>query len=114
MKANELRIGNLYDNNGEVCIVTPTIICEVWEAERSWVKPIPLTEEWLLKFGASRTNSNPQLFILNSNEVIEVLFTGDEVIVYYDGLKKIYKEGVHVHTFQNLIHALTGEELIIN
>jgi hypothetical protein len=49
--ANEIRIGNYYDHNGEVRKVSPSTIEEVWNAERLWCKPIPLTEEWLVRFG---------------------------------------------------------------
>lgn len=49
LTAQQLRIGNYYNHNGEIRQVTPNTILEVWEAEREWCKPIPLTEEWLLK-----------------------------------------------------------------
>lgn len=51
MKAQELRLGNLYDNNGNYFVVTPNTIESVFESERVWCKPIPLTEDILLKCG---------------------------------------------------------------
>ena len=103
MKANELRIGNFYDNNGFVSVVSPNTIEEVWNAERSWVKPIPLTEEWLLKFGFENGN----------------YFTLNNVIIYkHDKYRYKYNYGQiwvkYVHQLQNLYFALTNEELIIN
>ena len=104
MKANELRIGNFYDNNGFVSVVSPNTIEEVWNAERSWVKPIPLTEEWLLKFGfvihedGYITCPNGRQWILHLDNEFE--FEALNIIVIY------------VHQLQNLYFALTGEELI--
>jgi len=103
MKSNELRIGNYYDNNGRIMTITPSVIQDVFESERVWCKQIPLTEEWLLKFGFNgwdlykytliRTNGN--FFVEGCNEPIA---------------KNIY----FVHQLQNLYFALTNEELKIN
>ena len=51
IEARELRIGNYYDHNGEIKRVNPNTIQDVWEVKRSWCKGIPLTPEWLEKFG---------------------------------------------------------------
>ena len=68
------------------------------------IDPIPLTEEWLVKFGFENGN----YFILNN------------VIIYKDYNNKYryeYNYGQtwvkHVHQLQNLYFALTGEELVI-
>ena len=108
MKANELRIGNFYDNNGFVSVVSPNTIEEVWNAERSWVKPIPLTEEWLVKFG----------FVKHKTTDIYPTFA-KQMFNWNDGILYIIGYGFmnhikHVHQLQNLYFALTGEELIIN
>ena len=53
-----MRIGNLYDHSGRVKKVTPIVIEALFESERIWCKAIPLTEEWLLKFGFEKIIDN--------------------------------------------------------
>lgn len=78
----------------------------------SKLKPIPLTEEWLLKFGFKkvdyRTNKEAEFdeWILGDFGFIENE-NGYEFYPYLTTLK-------HVHQLQNLYFALTGEELTIN
>jgi len=72
IKANELRIGNeLF--SGTVTSINKNSFrvfdgCSHWDSEamhKDWnkIQPIPLTEEWLLKFGFSLSNSNASRFI---------------------------------------------------
>jgi hypothetical protein len=100
MKANELRIGNWYDDNGVQKQVTPSTIEEVWNAERSWCKPISLTEKWLVKFRLMSIKT--ELGFWNN---------GDAIYFSYGFEKSI--ELKYVHQLQNLYFALTGEELTI-
>lgn len=52
MKATELRIGNYYNSHGAFKKATPNTIEELFESEnRTWIQPIQLTEEILLKCG---------------------------------------------------------------
>jgi len=119
MKANELRIGNWYNANGIFKQVTPNTIEEVWIAERTWCKPIPLTEEWLLKFGCEKVKSDIPTFSIVYGEFIEDdyehcliinLDVDNNFYIVINGVKLILK---HVHQLQNLCFALTGEELTI-
>jgi len=117
MKANEMRIGNWYDENGATKQVNPNTIEAVWVAERIWCKPIPLTEEWLLKFGFI-TKGIHYNFTLGNMEIasaIRVLSTNERGKFYLDGdipeWMKIKLE--YVHQLQNLYFALTGEEITI-
>jgi len=109
MKSTELRIGNYYDDNGEVRIVNPNTIEEVWTAERSWCKPIPLNEEWLLKLGAVFSfNEHFNFYTLNKIIIIEAskgsfFFKCGDIIV----------EIKYVHTLQNFVFSLTNEELTL-
>ena len=106
MEAKELRCGNLYNHNGEIREVTPSTIEEVWDAPRSWCKPIPLTEEWLERFGAivfDFDNGQPnqyrigeRLYVIREGKIADY---GCSVILNY------------VHKLQNLYFALTGTEL---
>jgi hypothetical protein len=106
MKAQELRIGNYYDHNGQIKTVTPNTILEVWEAERTWCKAIPLTEEWLLRFGFV---SNPyQDRYENKSIHVQCNKTRGVTELWIESMPHIK----YVHQIQNLYFALTGEELI--
>jgi hypothetical protein len=117
MKVNEMRIGNWYDENGATKQVNPNTIEAVWVAERIWCKPIPLTEEWLLKFGFI-TKGIHYNFTLGNMEIasaIRVLSTNERGKFYLDGdipeWMKIKLE--YVHQLQNLYFVFAGEELEI-
>jgi hypothetical protein len=98
MKANELRLNNyVYDNESQ----------DVIQIERgehieyiSLYDPIPLTEEWLLKFGLMSIKT--ELGLWNN---------GDAIYFNYGLEKSIQLK--YVHQLQNLYFALTGEELEI-
>ena len=76
------------------------------------VKPIPLTEEWLLKFGFKKDTMSfwggwlSPSFDLGSQLRIRT-YSEDTYQMREVRLK-------HVHQLQNLYFALTGEELIIH
>lgn len=129
MKNTELRIGNyfLYDNriqvvNGVIDINGGYRIDFKTEHKRKLVKychPIPLTEEWLLKFGFYTDNEswyysldfdkNQDTFKicpLYSNGIPSGMFS---VLNCMACVKKIQ----FVHQLQNLYFALTGEELTL-
>lgn len=108
MKANELRIGNYVKSNdvnmAPYFIVTASFLKQN-ENEMSWfIDPIPLTEEWLLKFG------------------FECVYTYDDHHYYLDSkhgfsLDRSFQhldceyDIEYVHQLQNLYFALTGKEL---
>lgn len=71
-------------------------------------KPIPLTEEWLLKMGfdeidIEENKNNVRVFHLNG------IYCNTLYGVYY--YSHLLKQIKHVHQLQNLYFALTGEEL---
>lgn len=78
------------------------------------VKPIPLTEEWLLKCGFIKGND---MFFLPvpmlDMEIHAVFFHGQYVIELHNHVKAIITEVKHVHQLQNLHFSLTGQELTI-
>ena len=106
MDSRELRTGNwLIDPVGR-------------EFQMNWVdfmsskdkndfKPIPLTEEWLIKFGFSRDGSYWSHRHLNILTVEKI--GGGEMLMTPN--RKYALELKHVHQLQNLYFALTGEEL---
>jgi hypothetical protein len=110
MESRELRIGNYYDNNGQVMQVTPNTIEEVWIAERNWCKPIPLTEECLMKFGFEKSD---EWYFLDrycaSFDTDYPLWFGQQGCCQYDAIKVGIK---YVHQLQNLYFALTQKELV--
>lgn len=108
MKVEELRIGNLYDNNGNYFVVTPSTIESVFESERVWCKPIPLTEEWLIKFGFEM-GKNPKIIQLFPMQLLETPNGFEYFLGYGFGGKFIVIK--YLHQLQNLYFALTGEEL---
>lgn len=127
IQATELRIWNWYDHNGTYRQATWDTIHEVWEAQRSWCKPIPLTEEILLKCPeySIRLISKYKRIITFSNLKSDVcVFQQDSKVIrlfcdfrkntFYIkyGTQKIYLK--YLHQLQNLYHALTGEELTVN
>lgn len=126
MKTNDLRIGNLVlnDDGG---------VCKLFNIHEGYInhKPIPLTEEWLLKFGFeplpfvnllnSYTKSigrnrilsigsvgtpNEMIWLCEVNSVDKKIIEDLVCIRNYD-----YDKYTHVHQLQNLYFALTGEEL---
>lgn len=108
MKANELRIGNfIFYANGDICKVSyHQIRYLIITTEKVNYNPIPLTEEWLLKFGFENKNKKKNWIYsayglkINNGKIISGL-GGKMVCVEY------------VHQLQNLYFALTNEELII-
>jgi hypothetical protein len=141
MTANELRIGNwVYHEpsvnettNGEFIVSEINVFDKnsINGLESSDVKPIPLTEEWLLRFGFESDNNEPneiysvdistgerydyvstlRIIVMDDFCLVDIVEKGthpraDESIVTLKSIK-------HVHQLQNLYFALTGEELTL-
>jgi hypothetical protein len=127
MKASELRIGNYYDQFGnEHQVSWPTLkTLEEYPKDQVWCKPIPLTEEWLLKLGfhkwgiddMPRTISYEKdwIRIFPSNSFCD--FVGYGLMHYKPDPDKPDESArvkfEYVHQLQNLYFALTGYELEI-
>lgn len=122
MKANELRIGNfvLFAEEGTEFKVNEISEEGLWvinDEEKTWIEldcfePIPLTEEWLLKFGFEKVDNNWQkewllLHVNLKTGTIDFLLNEP----YSGKMRVTILESVH--QLQNLIYALTGEELTI-
>lgn len=77
-----------------------------------WDKPIPLTEEWLVKLGFDYypDNDSYQLESLYGFVIFGRIGKGFNVFVNSD---EIGNQINFVHQLQNLFYALTGEELTI-
>jgi len=108
MKTTDLRIGNLVLSKG-----IPVQIEEImWETVRycfgefpiDYIQPVPITEEWLLRFGFEfRVVYGNNFWTLNNILIFEDKNGNFE---YSVGLKI-----QSIHQLQNLYFALTGEEL---
>lgn len=119
MKANELRIGNYLKSDGVVVKIDGRSIFDIWGSEASSCKyePIPLTEEWILKFGfIANENGEPQI---ETNDGMGLSISIQETPYKYSAWHFISSEHTYsiiseckfVHQLQNLYFALTGKEL---
>ena len=127
IKAKELRIGNLLTHDARTCRVTSLIENgeSNYDIETRFVKggevrfnsiiyvglePIPLTEEWLIKFGFEKeVDYGQEQYYVNGFMVYGAV----EDFVLSGYVKDGYIKTKYVHQLQNLYHALTGEELTI-
>lgn len=133
IKAQELRIGNLVETDAigiarvtgySKDLIDPTEVIEIGYSYRNkeeflgykaksyfnvgHVNPIPITEEWLLKFGFEKI------------ENLDCLEFYKDDVSFFINLNGIYLKYVtarihikHIHQLQNLYFDLTGEELTI-
>ena len=133
MEANELRIGNFLYGKEIERVKAIGIEGYVWfDEERNLsvelCQPIPLTEEWLLKFGFKAYNKET-IYALEryidkyNNTCFRFWFQSDKLIFdyiqnevhptesFFDDKNIIRLDIQHVHQLQNLYFALTGVEL---
>ena len=116
MIESEVRIGNYYiDEDG--------FEHQVSARDFSWMswehcEPIPLTEEWLLKFGFEKKESDFQdelldTFMWHKDNITDIEFSDKHKLLYlHDNYTSIYHQEIkHVHQLQNLYHSLVGKEL---
>jgi len=135
LKANELRIGNWIADRGgkqwqidhwesmnKVSAKTPVSMCMGILMEGhplteyvDYLKPIPLTEDWLIRFGGKPLKNGYWISITNLRGELhfETFNHTDEIVTT---IKSQFSDLIldrikYVHTFQNLYFALTGEEL---
>ena len=127
MEAKELRIGNwIIDYEAEP---EETIYYQVEEIQRlsnnkalnqtlgvtyrkgsCWtcdIEPIPLTEEWLLKFGFVLDLDSHRTTYLSKHKITTYMQDG----IFWCDMLWDCLELKHVHQLQNLYFALTNEEL---
>jgi hypothetical protein len=127
MEARELRIGNYVLCRGALARVTSISEDGIGYVKQSGisegkipfklVKPIPLTEEWLVKFGFEKVQEKGGFYYektILSNDSIRV-FDDNSVATYFfhNICHVVYPQEFHVHQLQNLYFALTNEELTI-
>lgn len=135
MKAQDLRIGNWLFNTREqedvkICAISDlsedgegvsVVSSEHYDEDFARLRPIPLTEDWLLKFGLKevyRYADNNEGLIRRglgeySNSPKVKGFTFDSKPTQLVCMYNLSHEIKYVHQLQNLYHALTGKELMI-
>jgi hypothetical protein len=127
MEATELRINNLVN----AVMTNKVYSIDLWalnvieegnyqnshNTKTKVFKPIPLTEEWLLKFGFKSDDISWEyskrlgnFYIMYDIEINSIYINDGS---RYDGAD-IPNEIKHVHQLQNLYFALTGQELTLN
>jgi len=111
MKANELRLNNYVLDQGMettvTCIEEERLSTEKGKLPYSFyheITPIPLTEEWLLKFGFESLFSGAGYV----KDRVEIGYNHNGFYIIASGLKIEY-----AHQLQNLYFALCGNELDI-
>lgn len=135
MEAKDLRIGNYIDSENNDCdfyirvteISDEELFTDVYGTQGStnvWInqaKPLPITEQWLLKFGFEEKDFEAMDYIPETY-YSKISNNGDKINIgtqpyynftlNYDG-DFCSNEILYVHQLQNLYFALTGEELIL-
>lgn len=133
MKATDLRIGNLLEYAGQPVYVlgiqqatefmgdshhldlgyyTDSVGFERHENDQD-LRPLPLTEEWLKRFGFEEYHNNPRLerfYVLKSGYYPFQLYVDRGCEIYFTPNVRLKT----VHQLQNLYYALTSEELTLS
>ncbi len=118
MKSNELRIGNwvLWDSI-EAQIDAQDILSISKNEQEVFYAPIPLTEEWLIRFGfeerqlsfSKRLNDYTEIKLSMCNDMGKGEYYA--FIKQREDMISTPQRMFYVHQLQNLFFALTGEEL---
>lgn len=121
IKASELRVGNLvkWEDQNVSVLELKRLGVELGYYKDSIgflrnykdVQPIPLTEEWLLKFGLEWSGKGAQ-WLTKFTPCGKALVYIEEHYFKFCGIT-IEIQIKYVHQLQNLYFALTGEELTI-
>lgn len=121
MKSTELRIGNWVYYNDEHLRPEKHAVTVSWmdlktihhKEKYQHYNPIPLTTEWLERFGFENSKTQDKFFTKGNSIGIS---TADNKFRFIQGnfvCQLILREIEFVHSLQNLYFALTGEELTI-
>jgi hypothetical protein len=125
MKASELRLGNIISFRGNhICLDTNyelfKSLVDISRRNDKRYKPIPLSEEWLLKFGFKQCGyemlSWKHETLLPSFDLGGINWADFDEPDYQFLTYKVGDEILridYVHQLQNLYFALTGEELTV-
>ena len=116
MDAKELRVGNLIYNEytKQVQEVYPEMITQLSRLGiENNMKPIPLTEDWLLNFGFNYNDDDCVYLALKYRGFCIYSDDYDEFSIATIKVQNFRIVIKHVHQLQNLYFFLTTEELTI-
>lgn len=111
MKANELRIGN-WVNPDKPYQIDANSFQNAFNSEFDQ-DGIPLTEEWLLKFGFSDTNTGGYEIKIEDSICIRIFGNDITILDKFWESVEIDIKLQYIHQLQNLYFALTNAELTI-
>jgi hypothetical protein len=120
--ANELRIGNIVDYFSESadtwldnhCLTANDILC-LDDRTVDRANPIPLTEEWLIRFGFEKEEINTRQGSTEMGFVKSIMMVLKANENYYAAPYGFPNANImHIHTLQNAFFALTQNELTLS
>lgn len=122
MKANDVRLKNLVKYQGEVYQIAAITeeypylnTTEFGDGVVEWsnLQGVEITEEWLLKFGFTKSFAVTNFAIQIEAGVMDLM--PSNIIGYYVYIEDNWICTIeYVHELQNLYFIITGQELIIN
>ncbi len=125
MKAMELRIGNYIENTdsqmASYMVVNADVIKQNEHTMYASLEPIPLTEEWLIKFGFEKLNTKmSDCFVFQKGlwrvAIKDNIEKNNEWVLWHERISPptwCLSRFEYIHQLQNLYFALTGEELTL-
>ena len=136
MNSNELRIGNLVyipktDQIAEISLIAQEFeknafigvnkdVIGIGGLLLKDIEPIPLTEEWLLKFGFYKFRKNKFRIKITTFAILEIDIEREDKLKcfivksdFFRDERIVFRIIKYVHQLQNLYFALIGEELEI-
>lgn len=125
LTAEELRIGNLvYNSHGGIhaigCNCFHRFRYPSMDGNPSGFKPIPLTEEILLKCGFEKDDTGLDMFDQDYHEWCQKEFPIIGVLCQNETKEYLFDENTdtlrirYLHQLQNLFYSLVGEELEVS
>lgn len=125
VKANELRIDNLFLLEKKVVSILEISQDEIWSKEiirntrlglclchLEELEPIPLTEEWILKAGfKKRKLEGYEVHFMYEHPKLHSCITAIYNADFSMSLDNVARGIKYIHNLQNLFFAITGEEL---
>jgi hypothetical protein len=111
LKQNDCRYGNYIVYSGSITQLNEKEMCHFFRFPETY-KPIPLTEEWLVKFRFKKTNESEDVewYALNN---FNIAIHEEDNEVYFVFQHMVLRFIKSVHQLQNLYFALTGSELTV-
>jgi len=126
MISSDLRIGNLlysdrYKREVEVTAIEQTgvkVYGDFFIEGAYNLKPIPLDEDWLIKFGFEYSDEEEMYLNKYIQDIGSLYFSKYDYIIRIEIYSRRntsvpFRHVKHVHKLQNLYYSLTGEELKI-